>query len=102
MEIFVFVYFFYHNDMAVGWSHDNTLSILTSEIADRTLIEIKYYTINGTEHNYKNPKWYLRWNCKPENQGDKGKTYTSVEQCICPLVMDSNLFEFLLYFSHGR
>lgn len=102
MKIFVFVYFFYYNDMAVGWSYDNTLRILTTKIADRTLIEIKYYTIDSTEHDCKNPKWYLRWNCKPENQSYKDKTYTSVEQCICPFVMDSNLFEFLFYFSHGR
>ena len=59
VEIVVFVHFFYHDDMPVSWGHDNAVSILTAKVADRTPIEVKHYTIDGTEYNCKNPKRYL-------------------------------------------
>ena len=100
MEIGVLFSLFHHNNLAIGWSHDQLVGIAI-EIADRAAIEVKGHHPGSTKDQTKHPEGNFVVDEVPENGCNQRDGQHAQYEFIGAFTVYSNFLEFLYSFSHG-
>ena len=100
VEVFVFLHFLNHYDLAVGRSHDDAFGIFKIEITDGAAVEVEHNAPNGQHNDEKQPKRPLCIETVPQRHRDKGDEDKAIGECIVSLTVNAYILYFSYFLSH--
>ena len=96
VEVGVFLYLFYHDNLAVGGSYHN-LACVALEISLRATEEVEHYGIEYAEDGGKSPEGGLAIDVEPQYGAYGSDENEAVEQCVRSLSVYPYVLQFLYF-----